>query len=427
MKKTESKIILYICIWLVLLAGMPAWADNVKDLLYDRYEIEVYGFAEARSGLRTKNDPYENTASVSEVRLEADVGRYFDWGSVKFKGDLVQDWVRDQFRAEVRELNVSLMPLDNMDVKIGRQVLTWGTGDLLFVNDLFPKDWKSFFIGRDDAYLKAPSDAVKMSFFFDAANLDLVYSPLFNPSMSIDGKRISYWNPMLGRLAGQDAVMTDEKQDTWFTDGEVSTRVFRQINGIEVAAYGYYGYWKTPEGFNPATGRRIFPELAVYGASIRSTLLGGVGNMEAGYYDSRDDRDGDDPFVRNSEIRFLTGFEREVVKNLTGGIQYYVEYMMDHDAYVKSVGGQNAKDEFRHVLTLRLTQLAMNQNLTLSLFGYYCLSDKDAYVRPKISYKITDRWTADTGMNIFWGRKDHTFFGQFDKNTNLYAGLRWNF
>ena len=426
MKKYCKKTIWLFFVSLFLMAT-PVSAANIKDILYDDYDIELYGFGEARQGFRVKDDPYEKDTSISEFRLQMDLGRYFDWGSVKFKGDLAQDFVRHQFRMETRELNATLMPLDNLDLKIGRQILTWGTGDLLFINDLFPKDWKSFFIGRDDEYLKAPSDAVKFSFFFDAANLDVIYSPVFDSSVYIDGKRLSYWNPMLGRIAGKDFIMTDDRPDDIFSDNEVSVRVFRSISGVEVAAYGYYGYWKTPEGMNPVTGKLIFPELSVYGASVRSTLLGGIGNLEVGYYDSRDDQDGDDPFVRNSEVRFLAGFEREIIRNLTGSVQYYVEYMKDHDEYKESVGGQYVKDEYRHFLTFRLTQLLMNQNLTLSLFTYYSPSDDDAYLRPKASYKISDHWTADGGMNIFWGKEDHTFFGQFDKNTNAYAGLRYGF
>ncbi len=65
----------------------------------------------------------------------------------------------------------------NRSITLGRQILTWGTGDLVFINDLFPKDWVSFFIGRDVEYLKAPSDALKVSAFSSWANLDLVYTP----------------------------------------------------------------------------------------------------------------------------------------------------------------------------------------------------------------------------------------------------------
>jgi hypothetical protein len=69
----------------------------------------------------------------------------------------------------------------------------------------------------------------------------------------------------------------------------------------------------------------------------------------------------------------------------------------------------------------------MNQNLTLSLFTFYSPSDEDAYLRPKIQYKIDDHWSAEIGGNIFVGEEDHTFFGQFEKNTNVYGGVRYSF
>ena len=34
-------------------------------------------------------------------------------------------------------------------------------------NILFPKDWQSFFSGRDDEYLKAPSDSLRFTYYFD--------------------------------------------------------------------------------------------------------------------------------------------------------------------------------------------------------------------------------------------------------------------
>ncbi len=412
-----------------LVASGAVIAADLRDVLYDAWEIELYGFAEARLGYRTGDDPYEKDRSIAESRLQLDLNRFFNWGSLKLKGDFTRDQVKDRFGAELRELNVTLSPLDFMDLKIGRQVLTWGTGDLLFINDLFPKDWKSFFIGRDDEYLKAPSDAVKTSFFLDLVNLDVIYVPEFNPSIYIDGSRLSYWNPVLGRIAGRDFIFGDDDPNRYFTDNEVSVRVSKNIRGTEVAFYGYRGYWKTPEGMNPATVELVYPKLSAYGASVRSTLLGGIGNAEIGYYDSRQDRGGDDPMVRNSEWRFLVGFERELMRDFTGGMQYYVEWMEDYDTYKNSLKplGLNAKDEVRHLLTLRLTKLLMNQNLKLSFFGYYSPSDEDAYLRPKVHYKMTDQWAAEIGGNIFLKQEEHTFFGQFYKNNNVYAGLRWGF
>ena len=165
----------------------------------------------------------------------------------------------------------------------------------------------------------------------------------------------------------------------------------------------------------------------VDGASARTLLGGGIGNVEIGYYDSRDDPDGNDPFTRNSEFRLLAGFERDLGKNLTAGFQYYLEGMLDYDAYEQNLMGGPKKDAYRHVLTLRLTKLLMNQNLRLSLFSYYSPSDNDAYLRPKAHYKISDVWAVEVGGNIFLGADEHTFFGQFQNNTNAYGGLRWGF
>jgi len=160
---------------------------------------------------------------------------------------------------------------------------------------------------------------------------------------------------------------------------------------------------------------------------LRTTLLGGIGNVELGYYESRDDRDGSDPLVRNSETRFLTGFERELARNFTGGFQYYLEYMQDYSEYEQTSLPATRKDEFRHLLTVRLTRLLMNQNLRLSVFAFYSPSDEDGYLRPKVHYKVNDQLAVDGGVNWFFGKEEHTFFGQFEDASNVYAGVRWNF
>jgi hypothetical protein len=406
----------------------PVAADATfafQDTLADKYNTDLYGFFEARQGFRTNDDPYEKTTSISEMRLQLDLSTNMGWGTFKFKGDLYEDLVEEKEVAELRELNLLFSPLSNLDLKVGRQVLTWGTGDLLFINDLFPKDWVSFFIGRDDEYLKAPSDAIKASIFFDAFSLDLVYMPLFTNSVYIDGSRLSYWNG--NTIAGRNTIFVDDERLSVFDDDVVALRISKNISGAELALYGYHGFWTTPEGFNPIISKGTYPKLAAFGASIRSNLLGGIGSFEAGYYDSLDDQSGTDPLVRNSEIRLLAGYEIELAKNLTGGVQYYLEYMQDYDEYKSTLVSGPAKDELRHVFTMRLTKLLMNQNLRISLFTYFSSSDKDGYVRPKAHYKITDQWAAEIGGNIFFGDNSHTFFGQFEDNTNVYASIRWNF
>lgn len=398
------------------------------------------GFWEARGGFRTQDDPHEKDASIGETRLQVEVEPSLGTAIFKVTADFLYDPVLDRHGVrlesgqgwlDLREANLAFSPLSFLDLKVGRQILTWGTGDFVFVNDLFPKDWQAFFIGRDDEYLKAPSDALKMSFYAPAANLDVVFSPRFNPDRFIRGRRISYFHPALGELAGRNAVIEADLPEAWLRDAEWAVRLSKNAGAYELAAYGYWGYWKSPGGVDPATGKAVFPRLSVYGASVRGPLGKGIGNLELGIYDSRQDSSGSDPWKNNSELRFLAGYEMDlprIARDFTVGFQYYLERLADYDAYRRTLpAGFPRRDEMRHVLTVRLTKLLMNQNLTLSLFSFYSPSDEDAYIRPKANYKIDDHWSAEIGSNLFTGSSKRSFFGQFQKNTNTYLALRYGF
>ena len=415
---------------LVMPGPRPVTAGDLFAAANDRLAatgIDYRGFLDLRAGRRLVEPVDEKNLSLGEGRLQLEVNGDFSWLLARIKAELVGDAVTDSGGGELREAFLLVSPLPFADLKVGRQIMTWGTGDLLFINDNFPKDWEAFFIGREDEYLKAPADAARLSLFFAEINLDLVYQPRFFPSRYIDGERISYWSPLTGGLAGRHQRLVDETRKSWFADDEFDLRLYRSFNGIEAAFYLHEGYWKTPEGMR-GDGRLFFPRLRSLGFSLRGNLLGGLAHAEAGYYDSRDDGAGDDPLIRNSEWRLLLGFEHELGRDFSAGFQYYCEWMAAYDDYRAALpAGSPARDEIRHLLTLRLTKLLLQQNLRLSLFTYYSPSDQDAHLRPQFSYKLTDDWLLSGGANLFFGDKDYTFFGQFADNCNLYLGLRYNF
>jgi hypothetical protein len=454
--------------------------------------IEVQGFVELRAGARLQEDPHEDAASLGELRLQTTAQRAWPRVTLRATADLLFDALeeehdirleRGQGALDLREAWVFWRATPALEVKAGRQVLTWGTGDLVFINDLFPKDWQSFFLGRDPEYLKAPSDAIKASVYGRAANLDLVYSPRFDPDRYLDGSRLSFFHPGLGRLAGEDAVLRACEEisarsegviraplarrgdagvagptsrsrnaargdagapavgpesssqalcarvpDRWLRDDELALRLYRSLGPYELAFYGYRGFWKSPAGADPEGGEATFPGLAVLGASVRGPVGPGIGSLEAGWLDSRDDPRGDDPAVRNGELRLLAGYEASPRRDLTLGFQYYLEHMRDHAAHRASLPqGRPAADRDHHVLTARITRLARRQDLTLSLFLFYSPSDRDAYLRPRVSYRLSDAWSVLAGANLFLGEEESTFFGQLENNGNLFAGARYGF
>jgi len=164
---------------------------------------------------------------------------------------------------------------------------------------------------------------------------------------------------------------------------------------------------------------------------VRGPVAGGIGNVEVAYYDSLEDRSGNDPFVPNSQFRLLVGYEQDlekIARDFTIGAQYYLQMRIDHDAWeaARPPFMPDANRE-RHMVTLRLTKLLLSQNLELSLFTFFSPTDEDVYMRPRISYKVTDHWRVEMGANVFFGNHKHTFFGQFEDNSNLYFGTRYSF
>lgn len=391
--------------------------------------FELHGFWDVRAGTRVQSDPAQSKdATLGESRLQLKTDKDWDNVFMEFTGDGVFDAINERAKLDIREWRLTWTPVDALDIRIGRQVLTWGTGDMLFINDLFPKDWVSFFSGRNEEYLKAPSNAVRVGWFNNWMNVEVAYSPRFDADRYITGKRFSYYSPIQGRTVGSDHQVRVNKPDDFFENDEFALRLYRSIGSTQLAFYGYSGYWKSPGGMQLIPFRSVFPKLRVYGASLRGAIGRGIGNVEIGYYDSREDRSGRNAFINNSEFRALLGYEREIAKELTLGLQYYLEHIMNYGNYRDTLPFfMTARDQDRHVITLRLTKLLMNQNLILSFFGYFSPSDMDAYLRPGVTYKINDNMTLETGGNIFLGNSRTSFFGQFQDNTNVYAGLRVSF
>ena len=399
------------------------------------FALDLHGFSEGAYGARFEEDGTEkDNYNLLEGRLQlkgAHAPELLDnwYGEFAFKVDLLHDHYDETSKGILRKAVLTLTPHDNLDLKIGRQILTWGTGDFLFINDLFPKDFVSFFIGRDDEYLKLPSDAFKTSFFLKKLNIDFVLIPQFTPNDSIDGERLSFYNGLMGSIVGQNGAGNFYSPPHTINNVEKALRLYRTFGSWEGALYVFRGFYKEPLGVSNAADMDFFyPELSVYGFSLRGPFAGGIGNMEFGYYDSRNDKSGADPFIENSDLKYLLGYSKDMGGDFRTGVQYQLEQMLDYDRYRVSLAtGSPVDDEYRHLFTLRLTKLWMNQTLDTSLFCFYSPSDEDYHLRPKAGYKFTDNLSLAVGANIFEGKKDHTFFGQLNKNDNVFTRMRYSF
>ncbi len=403
-------------------ASDDGWEDDWEDEVQSPFHWN--GFIEAAYGKRLHNDPaISGNTTLAEIRGRLELEYITDQWRLDFSGDAGHDDVVQDSGWLTRELNISFSPINSIDIRAGRQVLTWGTGDYVFLNDLFPKDWQSFFSGRDDEYLKAPSDSFKLSGFADRYSIDLIWTPSFTPDHSLNGERFSFFSPATaGNIAPDSEFNPHEPSgDTW------SARVSTLGRGIEYTLYGYSGYWTSPLGMT-SQGNMTYPKLNSLGASLRTPMGKGLFNAEFAWYDSLEDRSGSDPLIPNAQQRWLIGYEQEMASNLTAGVQFYLERTLDYDRLIaNSPYPQYETDEYRQLLSLRLTWQPGQKKLTGSLFTFWSPSDQDAYIKPSVTYRVDDQWSVATGANLFYGKQKHTFFSQHENNSNVWLRVRFSY
>ncbi|OGW48269.1 MAG: hypothetical protein A2078_03080 [Nitrospirae bacterium GWC2_57_9] len=391
-------------------------------------DFSFHGFAQGNYSRDTdEHNPDGKQLKWSEERVQLKLEGSQDPFRLFIKEDVFYDHLYREAHAELRE-GYADYTAGAWDARAGRQIITWGLGDLLFINDIFPKDYESFFSGRPLEYLKKGVDAVKIGAYPGFVSAELVLVPIFEPNTFPDPNRFWMFDPLSGvtNRAEQKPASTAE-------NSEVALRFYRDLMGLDGSLYFYKGYFRQPSVLpdNPMAPTKLtlfYPKLNVYGASLQGRAMDGVVSLEAGYYDSREDRPGTNPMMPNSQTRYLLGYQSQLWEDFTLGLQYYGEYMQDYGAYGQSLPAGFPQDKrLRQLSTVRLTQFLRHQTLRLSFFAFYGISDRDYLINPEVKYNFTDSIWLALGGNFFGGEKAWTQFGQLANNDNVYTQVRYEF
>lgn len=400
-------------LWLVVLCAPLA----------ARAEATVSGFLQQNTAFNTVTaNPdgrhYKWLEERAQLKLDATGGAW----RMLAKGDFAYDHLGRGEQSELREGYVDYAA-DNWDLRAGRQIITWGLGDLVFVNDVFPKDHEALFAGRPLEYLKRGVDAVKLGAYPEFASFELVAAPRFRESRTPDERRFHVFDPMPA-VTDRETLKPDQ--------AEGGLRVYHDIAGYDAALYLYRGFQRTPsmrpDSMTAPTRITLsYPELSVYGASLSGRAADGVLSLEGAYYDSRQDRGGTNFAVPNSQTRLLAGYQFQPLEDLLLGFQYYTEHMHDYTAYRAALpAGFPVEKRWSHTFTARITQLFRHQTLRLSAIVLRNTSNGDYFVNPELRYSFTDKVWGAIGANLFGGRPSSQF-GQLSPDDNAYLQVRYQF
>ena len=397
-----------------LLAALPALTQA---------EVAFSGFAQQNTAVNTVGanpDGRHHKWREERVRLQLDAS-HGNW-RLLLKGDATYDHLGRGRQSELRE-GYADHAAGQWDVRVGRQVITWGLGDLQFVNDVFPKDHEARLAGRPLEYLKRGVDAVKLGLYPGFASFELVLAPEFRASRIPDPARFHLYDPMPG--------LTDRVTERP-SRGDIALRIYRDVGGWDAAVYLYRGYHRTPsmrpDRVTAPTRITFFhPELSTAGTSLSGRVGEGVLSLEAAYYDSRQDRAGTDVTVPNSQTRLLAAYQLQPWEDFTLNLQAYAQRMHDYDAYLGSLPpGFPVDRRWNPTLGLRATQFFLHQTLRVSVYASHSPGHDDSFVNAELRYSFSDSIWGAVGANLFSG-KPWGPFGQLARDDNLYLQVRYEF
>ncbi len=394
---------------------------------------EIGGFAQVNYAARVSSVPCPPSGPCDfllgdeRLQLKAEGASEQGRSSYAAKVDLFQDALENRSAIEVREVFVDLTG-KRAGLRVGRQIVTWGVGDLLFANDVFPKDWVALFTGRPMEYLKVGSDALKLDLHPGAIEAEIVVLPFFQPDRYPTGDRLLLPDPFPPGLP-----RVEERKQRSLENVELAGKLSRYVSDWNLSLYGARTFYRSPamaldDRVTPSAVLVFYPRLNAYGTSATGSFLGGVVTLEGAYLDSKDDGAGTNPAVENSMVKMLAGYSYPLWRDATLGLQGYSEWLLDYDAYRATLpAGFPPRDERRWLATGRLTQLLWNQTFTGNLFVFWGVTDRDGYIIPSARYAATDNVWVEVGANLFVGRDSHTMFGALDRNDNVYATVRYSF
>lgn len=459
MKRNKLKVILVIVLFANIVQLSAQEESKLKlsgELLTDqRFLLESpndWAWNENRLTLKLDKKITNNSKFYSEVWL-----RNIGLPNISLSADLYNKGIIDPYNMEVREAYVQLFGFlsENLDVKIGRQRITWGTADKLNPTDnLNPYDLEDVLdFGRHRG-----SDAISFNYYFNSEfSLQGTFIPFFQPANMPVGIFANALTPNMEMPSGMILKgFNDEIEMPKYNLSESSTAGLKFKGfaaGFDFSLSYVWGY----DGMLFATYNTFVPVDAVGGININSQLsfnrthifgadiagsIGGVGvwaeaaaflpknevimtnDLSAFYPESPIPVTKDSVVLENEMyLKFVIGADYNFVNGIYLNVQYLHGFMNER-------GTDNLNDYF----FVQLDKKFFDDKLKIApLAGGFIVSDWDdtennyaIVYMPSISYMATDNAEITLSTALFDGKGDNMFANLSDYNMMMFK-LKYSF
>lgn len=397
--------------------------------------LALHGYLENRYYYDTEKE--NNTEHYFEMRNDARIERLFNFGeNVKMK--LSVDGQYDAVRSRVDSYDVEVdrfqlwegyftLKRGSFDFKAGQQVIRWGKSDELNPTDVFtPENFSEFLNRIMRAERKIPVPALKVDYYHsDSQVLEGIWVPIFIENKW--GTRDSDWSPYVRRTYEGLGFMREEKTPAkQLKNSSVALKWMRIGETADFSlSYSYHFNQNPSSHLLVNEGKYVTKHFRQHTiGSDFETVIGKLGlRGEAAYttknsYINIDPLDEDRTSLRDS-FTSIAGVDYTFGENLYCNLQYMQEYIFDYPDYT-------IEQEYSDSYIWKVSKTFLRDKLKLETIGRSFLSRRDYFYKLSASYDINDNLRFTLGADVFDGDED-TSFGQFDRNDQVFAHLKYFF
>ncbi len=405
-------------------AGLSASYSYAKDAPADKTQADWSGLTKLRTYFSLTWDAKigENWKTRISGKAFYDLA-YGMKDSETFSDEVLSELEKE---AELREIYLEGSPFGNLDIKLGKQIVSWGVANSLRVVDVLnPTDDREF--GMTDLEdIRLPINMTKLDYYIGDLKLEAVavHEIKFNKSAPFG----SDFNPSTQKI--NEVIPESSAENT-----EYGLALIGTFSGWDASLHWaqYFddtAHFKiTKVTFIPGLGavptlEQRHSRLTMGGATLSIPSGNFIWKAEAAKLQGMEFALVTDKTFSRTDV--LVGSEYSGWSDTSLTLEFGVQHLNDFD--VKLEESPDSQLEDRIATTVSFMQDYINQTLHLSLVGMMIgKSGKDGGLnRMSLEYDVMDAFSV-TGGVMLYQPGDNAYFKNLNENDRIFFEVRYSF
>jgi hypothetical protein len=310
------------------------------------------------------------------------------------------------------------------DLRIGKQIIAWGRADGINPTDnLTPRDFVVLLPLEED-----------QRFGTTAIKLDMYLSQ----ELTFTAFTSSFFEPDKFSLPTEGVSIQSTQPAHTASDAELAVKLSKTGGVFDWSVSYFDGYSSLPSVAAASSTLNLhYDRTQVLGADAARNF-GRFGFRSEVAYTRPTDPNATDPNARNARLFWVAGADRTFLENLSVNLQFFLRWMPHYDdphrlsnpnaqtaaAVNTIIDGQQAQTSYG--MTTRVSKLWFNDTLQAEIFSVVNVVRGDHFVRPLITYTVSDHVKALLGANLYRGARDAQY-GALGPDSGVFAEVRYGF